>query len=305
MTRGCTHFIVLASYAIRRCGVDWSPVSMKPSGSIWAYPNPIHASHAFEGLFPLGRTTLSWDSHVTDAVEVHVDSPSDPLLSCSRPSGSAKTGPWVRDGMVFHLQDVSGGLACTSSHTLATVAVGVATLQGATTYRQWQTVFEKLRRDLVNLLSLPDMGPRLRERAQETSRNEPRRETRIVVLSGITPNNLGADAMLTFGFSYHSGIFPLSSETPFLGMYHGPHYEQKMRGVAELYDLPWLPIPFRSTSPGEFSQILKRVLDHRLEIVDQLRTKQAELRTKVEETRRRFLSEVAEMRVQRQRLDRT
>jgi hypothetical protein len=207
--------------------------------------------------------------------------------------------------MVFHLQDVSGGLACTSSHTLATVAVGVATLQGATTYRQWQTVFEKLRRDLVNLLSLPDMGPRLRERAQETSRNEPRRETRIVVLSGITPNNLGADAMLTFGFSYHSGIFPLSSETPFLGMYHGPHYEQKMRGVAELYDLPWLPIPFRSTSPGEFSQILKRVLDHRLEIVDQLRTKQAELRTKVEETRRRFLSEVAEMRVQRQRLDRT
>lgn len=572
---------------------------MKPSGIIRAYPNPIHVSDAFEGPFPLAQTTLSWDSHATDAVEVHVDSPSGPLLAYSGPSGSTQTGPWVRDGMVFYLQNVSGELARTSSYTLATVQVGVTTPQGATTYRQWQTVFAKLRLDLANLLSRPGT-----ERAQETFRNEPGRETRIVVLSGITPHNLGDDAMLialvrqlkewepglqitvlaenpelcgpvarqidasiekslnlfmqallhfyptgrdnatlvqsiarrllqerrgiaeeqlpewvpaeflsglrslttadgvidcggsyhcdhwkwylyekcldyylaskplyvtgqgidklaepldadllrhslfhaelttvrepiserylrsigcngkirttgddaitlpvsspervrelleaagmetakpylalhfrrfldcsedetlersaqyvesaiqitgltvvgvpmhflghderihlreladrlqlknrffvvgselipsdakalfaraqlTFGFSYHSGIFSLSAGTPFLGIYAGSHYEQKMRGIAELYNLPWLPIPVQSTSPAEFAQILKRVLDRRRAIVDQLRTKQAELRAEVEETRRRFLSEVGEMRMQRQRIART
>ncbi len=56
---------------------------------------------------------------------------------------------------------------------------------------------------------------------------------------------------------------------------------------------------------GEFAQILKRVLEHRWDIPDQLCRKQAEPRAKIEETRRRLLSRVCEMRMRRQCFART
>src|SRR5438067_510601 len=70
-------------------------------------------------------TTLSCTATGTSVVEVHVNSPTGALFSRSGASGTATTGQWVSDGVVFYLQDVSGGLPLTSANTLATVTVGV------------------------------------------------------------------------------------------------------------------------------------------------------------------------------------
>jgi peptidoglycan/xylan/chitin deacetylase (PgdA/CDA1 family) len=99
---------------------------MRSTGSIQAHPNPTVASDSREGPVPMAATTLSWTSQGAKSVQVHVDSPDGPLLAHTGPQGSAPTGSWVRDGMVFYLQDVSDGKELTPNHTLATVAVRVS-----------------------------------------------------------------------------------------------------------------------------------------------------------------------------------
>jgi hypothetical protein len=94
---------------------------MKRSGSITAFPNPILLSDCER----LGRTMLKWVSSGTDSVEVHIGAPDGPLLSRSGLAGGVTTGKWVTNGMVFYLQDVSGGSPLNSDHTLATVEVAV------------------------------------------------------------------------------------------------------------------------------------------------------------------------------------
>lgn len=89
------------------------------TGWIRARPNPVEVIEA-SGL---GVTTLSWMSEGTETVEVHVGTPDGVLFSRTGPSGSATTGKWVRGGMVFYLQDVSGGKPLTSTNTLSTVSV--------------------------------------------------------------------------------------------------------------------------------------------------------------------------------------
>lgn len=86
--------------------------------SITASPNPIPVSgNAF-----LGMTTITWLAPSADAVEIHIDSPNGVLWDTGK-RGTAQTGLWVHDGMVFYLQDVSGGKPLTAENTLATVVV--------------------------------------------------------------------------------------------------------------------------------------------------------------------------------------
>jgi hypothetical protein len=92
---------------------------MKSTGLITAYPNPLPTYDYAR----LGTTTLTWTSNGTEVVEVRVGAPDGPLFSRSGPTGSATTGAWVADGMVFHLQNVSGGLPLSAANTLATVTV--------------------------------------------------------------------------------------------------------------------------------------------------------------------------------------
>jgi glycosyltransferase involved in cell wall biosynthesis len=92
-------------------------------GSIAANPNPI----VTVDRLAVGTTTLSWESYRTAAVEIRIGAPDGPLLASGGPSGSASTGHWVCDGMVFHLQNVSDERPLTSANTLATVTVGVST----------------------------------------------------------------------------------------------------------------------------------------------------------------------------------
>jgi hypothetical protein len=99
------------------------------SGSITANPNPILIYDQFADRSPgsslIGTTQLSWTSRGTEVVEVHVDAPDGPLLSCTGPAGAAPTGRWVSDGMLFYLQNVSGGKPLTSANTLDIVKVSV------------------------------------------------------------------------------------------------------------------------------------------------------------------------------------
>jgi peptidoglycan/xylan/chitin deacetylase (PgdA/CDA1 family) len=94
---------------------------MRATGVITATPNPIRVAAGCG----LGTTELCWQVEGAEAVEVRVGAPDGDLFSRSGQAGSAQTGPWVGDGTVFYLQDVSGGLPLAAAHTIATVTVKV------------------------------------------------------------------------------------------------------------------------------------------------------------------------------------
>jgi parallel beta-helix repeat protein len=87
--------------------------------SLTANPNPVPVTD--DGL--LGITTISWLAQGAEDVEVHVGSPDGDVFLKGGSRGSGQTGLWVRDGMTFYLQDVSGGKPLTAENTLATVVV--------------------------------------------------------------------------------------------------------------------------------------------------------------------------------------
>jgi hypothetical protein len=100
-----------------------TPVTAKASssnGAITASPNP--AIHTANGDAII---TISWNapSGVT-AVEIRVGAPNGPFFTSGGPAGSAVTGPWVSNGMIFYLQDASNGNAGNAA-TLGITAVTV------------------------------------------------------------------------------------------------------------------------------------------------------------------------------------
>lgn len=119
--------------------VDWTSTSTRGttidsvnarvrSATIAASPNPAMAD-----LDGYGQTTLQWSAAGVDLVEIRVGSPGGPLFSRSTAgTWQAQTGQWVRDGMVFYVQDVTGGAPLTAANTLAIVRVGVTATATAT-----------------------------------------------------------------------------------------------------------------------------------------------------------------------------
>lgn len=93
----------------------------KSIGSIYASPNPIRRGDKSGA----GATTLAWSASAAKEVEIRVGSPDGPLFSRGKPSGTKTTGEWVADGMVFYLQDTSGGQPPNSANTLARITVVV------------------------------------------------------------------------------------------------------------------------------------------------------------------------------------
>ncbi|MEK6282048.1 MAG: hypothetical protein AABN95_16965 [Acidobacteriota bacterium] len=93
--------------------------------TIAADPNPIRVCDG-SGL---GVTTISYTFSEQDLIEVHVDSPDGPLFARQNSSGTAATGKWVTDGMVFYLQDISAGKSLKAENTLAAVKVGLTTAE--------------------------------------------------------------------------------------------------------------------------------------------------------------------------------
>ncbi len=96
--------------------------SASPSGvSLQASPNPILVLSGAG----LGTTTLFWNAPGVSLVELHVGSPAGPLFAQGASQGSAIATGWVREGLVFYLQDVSNGKPLTAANTLATVTAHV------------------------------------------------------------------------------------------------------------------------------------------------------------------------------------
>jgi hypothetical protein len=91
------------------------------SGKLTANPNPIKVCDKTG----TGITTVSWTATGTTAIEVRVGKPDGDLFAKAVPDGSWKTGKWVGDGMIFYLQDVSGGKPLTAENTIATAVVSV------------------------------------------------------------------------------------------------------------------------------------------------------------------------------------
>jgi hypothetical protein len=91
-----------------------------PSGKLIANPSRIVAPDG------LGATELSWTISDDMAVEIHVDAPDGPLFAAADQSGHARTENWVKNGMRFFLQDVTGGKALMPENTLATTTVEVS-----------------------------------------------------------------------------------------------------------------------------------------------------------------------------------
>jgi hypothetical protein len=83
-----------------------------------ASPNPIPAGS-------VGATILNWNAPTATTVEIHVGSPGGALFAGGGGTGSAATGDWVTDGMIFFLQDVSDNKALTPDNTLAQLVVHV------------------------------------------------------------------------------------------------------------------------------------------------------------------------------------
>jgi DNA-binding beta-propeller fold protein YncE len=77
-------------------------------------PNPITVA---SGSF--GTALISWNAPNAGTIEIHVDSPTGPLLTLNGNRGGSWTGAWVTDGMTFYLQDVSNGPA-SAQNTIAT-----------------------------------------------------------------------------------------------------------------------------------------------------------------------------------------
>jgi hypothetical protein len=71
-----------------------------------------------------GRVTLNWQVPGVSQVQIRVGSPyGPPLTGFEAPVGSAETGDWVTDGMVFYLQNASNGDSAGPANTISTVQV--------------------------------------------------------------------------------------------------------------------------------------------------------------------------------------
>lgn len=91
-------------------------------GTLSINPSPIRVSRGQSR----GTATLSWQTTGVSQVQIRVNSPTGPpMTGIEGPSGSATTGTWVSNGMIFYLQDASDGNSSGSGKTLATVSAQV------------------------------------------------------------------------------------------------------------------------------------------------------------------------------------
>ena len=99
-----------------------SPVSASESKAQLT-ANPAHVVTADHS--GLGITELIWNAPAGVETEIHVGSPGGPLFTAGGNTGRAATEKWVRNGMQFYLQDVTGGKPLTPENTLAVASVEV------------------------------------------------------------------------------------------------------------------------------------------------------------------------------------
>ena len=90
------------------------------TGTISASPNPLPLPAGISG----GPISIRWRASGVQRVDIRVGSPEGPSMTgfVSNES-SADTGDWVRNGMVFYLQNADGGESAGAARTIATTRV--------------------------------------------------------------------------------------------------------------------------------------------------------------------------------------
>ena len=83
-----------------------------------ANPNPISSNGT-----GVASTELQWSAPNSSTVQIRVGAPDGVLFAEGGSTGTAATGTWVTNGMLFYLQDVTGGKPLTSANTLAVLIV--------------------------------------------------------------------------------------------------------------------------------------------------------------------------------------
>ena len=73
--------------------------------------------------FGVAATTLQWNAPAGSTVQIRVGNPAGTLFAEGGSTGTATTGNWVTNGMLFYLQDVTGGKPLTAANTLAVLIV--------------------------------------------------------------------------------------------------------------------------------------------------------------------------------------
>jgi polysaccharide pyruvyl transferase WcaK-like protein len=156
--------------------------------------------------------------------------------------------------------------------------------------------------EVIHTIGLPVVGVPMhftttdeRDHLAEVGRRLAHVDRFHVVESHLTPadaKGIFAAAAAAFGISYHSAVFSLSSGTPFLGLYHGAHYAQKMHGLSELYDLSELAVPVDGTTYKAFAQLLLTRLERNETLRSYVLARHETLVKKVRESRQRFLEQV-------------
>ena len=175
----------MESFSVIRCERQEKRSALRSkTGSITASPNPIHLQ--LSDYSRVGVTTVSWTSAGTRTVEVRVGAPDGPLFSRTGPSGTAITGKWVGDGMVFYLQDVSGGLPLTFANTLATIVVNVISSEGLPANCPSRVVNSIARRVVSILVNYPVGPSALRWAGRMRRRYLPTRLEKILEIHGWT-----------------------------------------------------------------------------------------------------------------------
>ena len=89
--------------------------SAQPGVTFTAVRNPV-----FRG--PNGASiSLAWNAPAATEVDIRIGAANGTSLGKQGAYGTTTTGQWVTDGMMFYLQDVSGGKPLTAENTLGTV----------------------------------------------------------------------------------------------------------------------------------------------------------------------------------------
>lgn len=94
--------------------------SMKPGVTFWATNNPATA-----GANGAAQLNLAWNAPGTTELDIRIGAPDGTTMGTQPRYGTTSTGQWVTDGMMFYLQDISGGKPLSAENTLGTIRATV------------------------------------------------------------------------------------------------------------------------------------------------------------------------------------
>lgn len=127
MRKQLVHGLIAAALLLSGCSkpaperlLKAIPAETKEGTTLTATPDPI----VVDDGGTLGETTINWSTPAANT-EVHIGSPNGQLFVRGGKVGTAKTGKWVTNGMVFYLQDLGNPNPGSPEATLGKLAVVV------------------------------------------------------------------------------------------------------------------------------------------------------------------------------------